>query len=453
MPFRSGNRVAASMVDGQKLGLAFQGGSFLAGAIGTGVVAALVRAGEFDRATAFSGTSAGALVAAMCWRHKLENQADGLPWDLFRQWMANANGLVPNVHVGTFLKLVDRWLLLNPLYFWGKELFVIPVMQRLFEDWIIAHVQPEACMRVLFDRHLRWDDASRPADWRRQAAERYRDNADRLWLAIGTAEIRTGRVVTIDDADLFEALLEAYATALRRGLDAAAARQQAVSAAGRYMTLALMTSGSLDSVNGITRIDTVDGIDNLDRLHPGDYLDGAYSQNPPIAPLTKAGVDEIWMVEIFPERCDGRLDNNEKREDRKEELLQNAPVQHQYQFINNLNFWIKTGRLRELDQQEQAALEHRLRVDSTFRRELIELFEKTEPHAGTGRDESELIEAIGAKVRKPYKTIRTRTIALPAELQPLTDAARIINSPLFLWLMMYRGLRNTYRFLAHLDDR
>ena len=52
----------------QKIGLALQGGSFLAGAIATGVVAGLLekRAFENHDITAFSGTSAGALAAAVC---------------------------------------------------------------------------------------------------------------------------------------------------------------------------------------------------------------------------------------------------------------------------------------------------------------------------------------------------------------------------------------------------
>jgi len=431
-----------------KLGLAFQGGSFLAGAIATGVVTALLREGEFHRATAFSGTSAGALVAALCWRHKLQQRTRELPEHLFAQWMANACGLIPNETTATVLKLADRWLLLNPLYFKVKELFFVPVMHHLFEQWVVEHVEPEAIMAVLFDTYLGEVRDTSGIGWRRAVEQRYEADEERVTLAIGTAEIESGRVVTIDDLDLFHALVEAYATALDRGLQGAAAREHAVRAAARYMTLALMTSGSLDTVNGITRIDTVAGIDNLDRLHRGTYLDGAYSQNPPIAPLTKADVDEIWVVEIFPERCDRPLTSNEKREDRKEELLQNAPVQHQHQFINNLNFWLKTGQLRELDADELRRFEERLNSDADWRNDVIDLFKRTTAQPTAWRDEQEVVAAIRQKVRRRYRQIRTRTIALPTDLQPLTDAARIVNSPWFILYMMLRGYSNTLDFLG-----
>lgn len=60
----------------EKIGLAFQGGCFLAGALSTGVVKALIDSQFFGSVTAFSGTSAGALVAAMCWKHKLSDRVD-----------------------------------------------------------------------------------------------------------------------------------------------------------------------------------------------------------------------------------------------------------------------------------------------------------------------------------------------------------------------------------------
>lgn len=115
------------MKNGKSVGLAFQGGCFFAGAISAGVVRALVDRKSFDNINAFSGTSAGALVAAMCWGHKLQGTTPDLPADLRRQWLENANGLIPTEEWGVFYKLIDRWMLLNPLfnplYFWWKEKF------------------------------------------------------------------------------------------------------------------------------------------------------------------------------------------------------------------------------------------------------------------------------------------------------------------------------------------
>ena len=425
------------MEENRKLGLAFQGGSFLAGAITTGVVRALVERGEFEDAKAFSGTSAGALVAAMCWGHKLRGITEQLPQHLSDQWLANANGLIPNEETGVVLKLVDRWLLLNPFYFQWKEAFFVPWLHDQFKRWVVEFIQPHICMRVLFDEYL----------YRGDTVEDYRQHPNRLWLAIGTTEIHTGKVVTIDDADLFQALSEAYATACGRGHDRETAREAAVRAAAEYMTLALMSSGSLDTLNGLTRIDKIDGIDDMDLLHEGEYLDGAYSQNPPISPLTKAGVDEIWMVEIFPLRHEFELDSNEKREDRKEELLQNAPVQHQYDFINKLNFWIATRRLQKPEAVSSAELEELWETDAEWRKEVIEAFKRTEPHPERWGETPATLKEIIEKAKRPYRYIHTHTIPLSVDLQPLTDAARIVNSPFFLLRMMRRGYDNTRAFL------
>ena len=443
------------MEENRKLGLAFQGGSFLAGAIATGVVTALVEKGELQRATAFSGTSAGALVAAMCWGHKLRGITEELPAHLRSQWLHNAYGTVPDKSLATWLKLTDRWLLMSNAYFWWKEIFVIPAVQIWFERWIVKYVQPEACMQALFSAYLREALAEGDPDWRGRAKELYEKTDDKrpapFRLAIGTAEIRSGRVVTIDDRDLFEALIEAYATALDQGLAGQAAERQAVKAAGEYMTLALMTSGSLDTVNGMAKIDAINGIANLDRLHQGEYLDGAYSQNPPISPLTKAGVDEIWMVEIFPVRHEFELDSNEKREDRKEELLQNAPVQHQYDFINKLNFWIATRRLQKAEDVSAAELEQLWATDAEWRKDVIEAFKQTEPHPEHWGETPATLKEIIKKAKRPYRYIHTKTIPLPKDLQPLTDADRIVNSPFFLLDMMQRGYDNTFKRLAERD--
>jgi len=58
----------------KRVGIAFQRGSFLAGAVHTGVVQALTEMRVFDseyQPVAFSGTSAGGLVAAVCWEATL----------------------------------------------------------------------------------------------------------------------------------------------------------------------------------------------------------------------------------------------------------------------------------------------------------------------------------------------------------------------------------------------
>jgi predicted acylesterase/phospholipase RssA len=441
------------MTNGNSVGLAFQGGCFFAGAISAGVVRALVDRKRFDNINAFSGTSAGALVAAMCWGHKLQGTTPDLPADLRRQWLENANGLIPTEEWGIFYKLLDQWMLLNPLYFWWKEKFYIPYMQKEFEDWLVKYVEPKNCMQALFTKYVEPAVKSAGSSWLEEARKQYEQAEAKPHLAVGTSEIHTGEVVTIDDEDLFEALLDAFRTALGTGNvignEAAvkAAEEKAVNVAARYMTMALMTSGSLDTINGMTRIDEIEGISNEDLLHKGEYLDGAYGNNPPIAPLTNCDIDEIWTVEIFPKRCDAELSSNEKREDRKEELLQNAPVEHQYNFINNLNFWIASGRMKQPTPSEMSSFEERWETDADWRAKVIDAFCGTIPHPERYADIEQFKKAIGKKLMKKYDMIRTRTISLPPDLQPLTDGARIVNSPAFLIDKMNRGYQNTLSFL------
>jgi NTE family protein len=439
------------MKTAENVGLAFQGGCFLAGAISTGVVHALVDRKAFDtfNINAFSGTSAGALVAAMCWKHKLLNDLPSLPDDLQKQWLKNANGFIPTEQAGSFSKVVDRWLLLmNPFYFNCKEVFVIPFLHNTFKSWLVEFVEPDKCMKALFDRYLRALQENSIEDCLSKARGKYHNDETRPRLAVGTAEIHKGDAVVFDDEDLFEALLDAFETACAEGETREAAADRAVEVGARYMTQALMTSGSLDTINGMTRIDDLAGLRKEDVMHKGVYLDGAFSSDPPISPLTNCNVDQIWCVEIFPKRCDADLDSNEKREDRREELLQNAPLEQQYQFINQVNFWVEGGRLKPLTASELADFDDRWSKDAAGRKRIIESFKKTLSDPERYTNEAEIKEAIHKKLTKKYKVIRTHTISLPPDLQPLTDGARIVNSRSFLIDKMNRGYQNTVDFLS-----
>lgn len=442
------------------VGLAFQGGVFLGGAIATGVVHALLDRKVFDtyNINAFSGTSSGALVAAMCWQHKLCNDLPNLPKDLQRQWLENANGWIPTEEWGEFWKVFDRWMpLFNPLYVKIKDTFTVPFMHRAFEDWVVKYVDPEKCMQALFDKYIGPAVDSERAVWRAAAQKKYDDEAgSRPRLVVGTAEIHQGEAITIDDDDLFAALVDAFHTALGNGnmigntTAVKEAEMQAIKSATEYMKVALMTSGSLDTMNGMTEIDDIKGISNEALLHKGHYLDGAYAVNPPMSALTNCTVDEIWMVEIFPKRCFDELDSIEKREDRREELSQNALVEHQLYFINKVNFWLKTGRLRgsKQDLVELASYQDDVNnkwEDESARRELIDAFRENSPHSVRCTDDE-----IKEKLLNPLTTIKTRVIELPSELQPLTDGARIVNSPAFLIDKMNIGYQNTLRFLDQL---
>ena len=97
------------MAEKKRVGLAFQGGGFPAGAVGAGVVKYLVENKAFDEydIDVFSGTSAGALVASVCWGHKLKGTIEKAPGILEKQWLHFACGLVPNARIAQMTQLAD----------------------------------------------------------------------------------------------------------------------------------------------------------------------------------------------------------------------------------------------------------------------------------------------------------------------------------------------------------
>ena len=115
----------------RRIGLALQGGVIPAGAFASGVVAALVEMGAFamHEFVAFSGTSAGALVAAMCWGHALEGRIAQLPGALERQWLALGHGTVPSFEFAHAMLAMDRFARLNPWYDWFAQQVRVPYMQ------------------------------------------------------------------------------------------------------------------------------------------------------------------------------------------------------------------------------------------------------------------------------------------------------------------------------------
>lgn len=105
--------------------------------------------------------------------------------------------------------------------------------------------------------------------------------------------------------------------------------------------------------------------------------------------------------------------------------------------------WVASGRLMtaaEFEPQLDAKW-----ADAEKRAEIIGAFKKTVPHADRYSENE-----IKARLLKEYRKIRTLTISLPADLQPLTDGARIVNSPAFLTDKMNRGYQNALDFLDRL---
>lgn len=446
--------VEAQPIPPRTIGLAFQGGCFFAGALGTGVVRALIETDHFYRMHAFSGTSAGALVAAMCWKHKLANKVDDLTENLKKQWLENAVGAVFSEDFANLLKLLDRLWSLNPFYYhlW-KEKAVVPTLHQDFERWVEQYVEPKECMQLLYDGYIA-SFAEKSDGWIDQARANFRPEAGNDGtvkgpprLVISATEIHQGEVVTIDDKDLFKALLDAFGKARALGMTIDAARTSAIDVAAKYMTMALMASGSLDEVNGLTEIRQIPGMSIKER-HKGHYLDGAWAENPAIKELIDCDVDEIWMVEVFSKLCMTDPSSYEAREDRKEELWQNALVEQQLYFIHKVNLWLKSGRLID---SEPALTE--LRDDLIGRLtagkgdpELLRAFNAAVSH----HEDYDSAEKIARHITQSYRPVTTRCIELPASLQPLTAGARIVNTPSYLIDKMEIGYENAKRFVRTL---
>lgn len=349
----------------KRIGLAFQGGSFLAGAVHTGVVRALVEQGLFDaRFHAFSGTSAGAIVATVCWSLALENKLDSAKDVLKDLWLYNANSLIPTQEWGDFWKNFDGAARSNPFYDFAAETFRTPWLHAQFRHWISRYIDTGRAIRSL---HAREKDLSRPR------------------LALGSADILEGEIVTFDD----QAFLDELNDVLKSDPGAEA---KAYKAGHDLMLDALLASGSLDEINGTTTIKS--------RLHEGTYLDGAWGENPPIDVMIDFGVDEIWIVEIFPKLRLGLPRTHAEREDRKEELWQNSLVEQQVQMIRKVNEWLIKGRLNNDD---------------------------------------------GA-----YRPIEVRRLPMTLDFTP---GARIVNAPSFLLDMMDYGYENALHFLGRIDPR
>lgn len=272
-------------MDGKRrVALAFQGGGFPAGAVATGVVRFLVEHAAFDDydIDVFSGTSAGALAATVCWGHKLRGTIAEAPEILRQQWLHFAWGLVPNAGVARTGELLDCVGRLNPLYDTYSENIVVPFFRYLMKEWVLAYIPVDELLSL-------------------------RDRADHVpGLALGAADVLTGEVKVFSERDF--------------SLDA------------------VLASGSLDEINGLTRIEA--------GPNQGVYCDGAWGTNPPLTPLIGYGVDEIWLVQHFPKRRGELPKSPAERKDRKEELWQNALVEHELHFIAKVNEWLASGQLR-----------------------------------------------------------------------------------------------------------
>jgi len=77
----------------------------------------------------------------------------------------------------------------------------------------------------------------------------------------------------------------------------------------------------------------------------GVYWDGLFSQNPPVRELPDAKPDEIWVIQIDPQRRAAEPRTMPDILDRRNELAGNLSLYQEIYFIEKINRWVADGVL------------------------------------------------------------------------------------------------------------
>lgn len=379
-----------------RVGIAVQGGVIPAGAFAAGVLKGLVDAGAFEKREicAFSGTSAGAAIAAVCWGHTLMETPDKIGEDLEKQWtfLAWPQHLdwIPtwSPAINRAMTEFDALAMKFPLW----RLFVAgirtPIMRWIMTRWYNAVIPFEELNAAFRSRFPNYGENGGPAfDWSKGPG-----------LVMGAADVLRGELKTFREGEL--------------------------------SLSALLASGSLESMSGRTTISSPP-------QHAGTYLDGAWADNPPMNELLDYSLDELWVIQCFPKGAPKLPETPTERKERRDELWQNSLVEHEHEFIRFVNDWA--------DQLTEAVLAR------------IRALQETGELPGSGPEDSELQEhlqavhraegALPRKLRrlfdekrqfKPriYKQVAVRTIEVTV---PREEGSSTVNAPWFIRNLMRVG--------------
>jgi len=140
------------------------------------------------------------------------------------------------------------------------------------------------------------------------------------------------------------------------------------------------------------------------RTDGGVYWDGLFFQNPPVRELPRASPDEIWIIQIDPEKRGEEPKSMADILDRRNELAGNISLYQEIHLIKKINHLVE------------------------------KLGEGESPH--------------GKRLRVPggreYRPIEVRWIQLT---QPLDFASKLDRRPSFILIMMAHGEQNAEAFL------
>jgi NTE family protein len=149
------------------------------------------------------------------------------------------------------------------------------------------------------------------------------------------------------------------------------------------------------------------------RTDGGVYWDGLFSQNPPVRELPRVNPDEIWVIQIDPQKRDEEPKSMADILDRRNELAGNISLYQEIDFIEKINH----------------------------------LVDKLVP--GENRKEKTLRVPGGEGEKgREYRHIEVRWIELT---EPLDFASKLDRNPAFIWRMMADGERSAEAFLRRLE--
>jgi NTE family protein len=146
------------------------------------------------------------------------------------------------------------------------------------------------------------------------------------------------------------------------------------------------------------------------RTDGGVYWDGLFSQNPPVRELPRANPDEIWVIQIDPEKRGEEPKSMADILDRRNELAGNISLYQEIDFIKKINH----------------------------------LVDKLVP----GEDRKEKRLRVPGKEDREYRHIEVRWIELT---EPLDFASKLDRNPDFIRRMMADGKRSAEAFLRRLE--
>jgi NTE family protein len=81
------------------------------------------------------------------------------------------------------------------------------------------------------------------------------------------------------------------------------------------------------------------------RVGDGTYWDGLFSQNPPVRELVDTRPDELWVIQINPNRWEGEPRTMVEIADRRNELSGNLSLHQELGFIEKIDQLLDEGRL------------------------------------------------------------------------------------------------------------